>query len=1250
MFGHRAVVLAGDVAAGAAGLAAVAAGEPGSGVVRGVAGKGKTAFVFSGQGAQRLGMGRELHGVFPVFAAAFDEVCAVLDPLIGAGVRDVVWGADAAALDGTLFAQAGLFAVQVALCALLGSWGVRPDVVAGHSVGEIAAARAAGVLSLGDACALVAARGQLMAALPPGGAMLAVAAPEEEVRALLSGDRAGIAAVNGPASVVVSGDADAVAGVAARAGGKTARLRVSHAFHSVLMEPMLAPFAAAAGRLQFSAPRVAMVSTVTGELADASVASAGYWAGQVRGTVRFADAVGCLERLGVTRLVEVGPDAVLTAMAADCLAGPAVLAPVMRRGQPEPAQALTAAAQVYADGGPVDWAAILTGRGGRRVDLPTYPFQRQRYWVNARPPAADVASAGLDPAQHPLLGAVVTLPGAGGTVLTGRLSTTTQPWLADHEILGTVVLPGAAFVEFAIQAGDVVGCGELEDLILHAPLAVPEQDGVQVQVWVTAAGEPGRHSVAIYARAERDTEWTLHAEGTLGSAAAPAPADTGPWPPPGAEAVDVQGAYDALAAHGYAYGPVFQGLRAAWARGGEVFAEVALPEQVREEAGQFGLHPALLDACLHAAMLTADPAEQAVLPFSWSGVRLYAAGALALRVHLSVTGPHAVALRLSDASGAPVAAVAAVTSRPVSPDQITSARAGLHESLFTVAWSPVPVPVPVSGNGERPAASDVAVLEAGGDGAAQRVLGALHQALSDQRQPRLLVVTRGAVALPGEDIADLGGAAVWGLVRSAQLEEPGRFLLADVDDAADVQAILASGEPQVVLRGGVFHAARLARVPAAARQEGGFGDGTVLVTGGTGGLGGEVARHLVSRHGVRQLLLASRRGGDAPGAGALAAELTALGAEVEIAACDVADRDALAGLLAGRSLTGVLHAAGMLDDGVITQLTPERLARVSRPKVDAAWNLHELTQGMDLSAFVLFSSIAGVCGSAGQGNYAAANTALDALAAYRRARGLPGQSVAWGLWADEKGMGARLGDAGRQRLNRTGMLALTPEQGLAILDAAITADEPLLVAARLDTRALAEVADGLPPLLRGLVRVPRRTAAGGAATAAALRRSMAELPAGERGAVLGQLVRSHVAAVLGHAGPDVIEPDRAFSEMGFDSLSAVEFRNALGEATGLRLPATLVFDYPTAQSVAEFLSLELVPAVGLDDADQRVHRILQAIPVSRLRDAGLLDLLLELGEAVAEREAEQDSIDAMDVTSLIDMAINGDDPVQEKGD
>ena len=1106
--------------------------------------------------------------MFPVFAAAFDEVCAVLDPLIGAGVRDVVWGADAAALDGTLFAQAGLFAVQVALCALLGSWGVRPDVVAGHSVGEIAAAQAAGVLSLGDACALVAARGQLMAALPPGGAMLAVAAPEEEVRALLSGDRAGIAAVNGPASVVVSGDADAVAGVAARAGGKTARLRVSHAFHSVLMEPMLAPFAAAAGRLQFSAPRVAMVSTVTGELADASVASAGYWAGQVRGTVRFADAVGCLERLGVTRLVEVGPDAVLTAMAADCLAGPAVLAPVMRRGQPEPAQALTAAAQVYADGGPVDWAAILTGRGGRRVDLPTYPFQRQRYWVNARPPAADVASAGLDPAQHPLLGAVVTLPGAGGTVLTGRLSTTTQPWPNSE----------ATLVELAIHAGDQVGCGNIRDLEIQASLPRPEHGPRVLRITVGPQDESGTRPISVHSRGEDGgAPWTTHALGTLALGTIAAPPLAAQWPPPGAHEIE-----DAQ----------HEGLRGAWRFGDDLYAEIALPDEV--SADGFGVHPALLDG---ATYLCGIGAGEHMRPCQWAGVSLHAVGATAVRLRVAPAADgDRLALTVADTAGRPVLTAQSIRLRPADRSA-TGAHAG---TLLKLAWVPVAATAsPASGfviigDGPLDGAArypDVAALTAAIDSgepvptlvlffcppragdlpsaarsALDSVLAVVQAWFADERfaAAELVVVTSSAAAL--------SHAPVRGLVRSAQAENPGVLKLVDVDDTPEsyraLPAALAAGEQEVTLRLGDVRVPRLTSAEPAAAAVGAapsFAEGTVLITGATTGAGALLARHLAVQHGARRLLLTGD--GEAP---------ECEGAHVTVTACDVGDREALARLLADipatHPLTAVFHTVAVPDNGLIGSLTAQRVAAVLRTEAYSAWHLHELTRNLRLSAFVLLSSSAGIVHGAGQASSAAASTFLDALAEYRRLSGLSALSLAFGPWEAAEDYDEPYG----RRMSRMGMPALTAPEGLALVDEALVTSEPLLVPVRLDQVALRARAEDLPAVLRGLVRLPARRSAA-AADAAHLKQRLAGMTVGERHRVLQELVRGHVGTVLGHASIDDVDPDRPFQELGFDSLAAIELRRRISTVAGLAIPATLVFDHPTSRAVAEYLADALEP-------------------------------------------------------------------------
>ncbi|WP_189938806.1 type I polyketide synthase, partial [Streptomyces sulfonofaciens] len=917
--------------------------------------------------------------------------------------------------------------------------------------------------------------------------------------------------------------------------------------------------------------------------------------------------------------------------------------PTQRHDRPQVATLVQAVVTAHVHGAAPSWPEFLGGGGtARTVDLPTYAFQRRRYWIDAAPPAGDALSAGLDDAGHPLLGAAVDLPDGQGVVFTGRLSLTAQPWLGDHAVLGTVVLSAGVLADLALHAGGRVGCDRLERLELDAPLVVPEQGAVQVRVTVGSGGD-GRLPVAVHARPEGvdDASWQRYATGTLAPVAAGA-ADGGEvpgTPPAGARSVDVQGLYERLVAAGLGHGPVFQGLDSVWERDGELFVAAELPEDTGTDG--FGVHPALLDAVLHPVLLGVPGAggdrPRLRLPGTLTGVTVYATGASKLLARVRPAGPDAVSVWCTDTGGAPVVTVDSVALRPVSPEQVRSGRER-QDAWFGLEW----LPVVASG---RAVAPDWAVLGDGGDGVGEevpvhadvaalsaaldagapvpewvvlphdasgaadpaaaahrtthRILKEVQDWLADDRLAgaRLAVLTGNAVAVrDGEEVADLAGAAAWGLLRSAQAEHPDRFLLLDTDGRAAsrgvLSAALACGEPQVAVRAGALLAPRLTRARAAAEHGEPVGldpDGTVLITGGTGLLGGLVARHLVAEHGVRHLLLTSRRGPDSEAARKLEAELAGMGAEVTVAACDAADRTALAGLLASvpaaHPLTAVVHSAGVLDDAVVTSLDPGRLDAVLRPKADAAWHLHHLTRGLDLKAFVLFSSATGTLGNPGQANYAAANTFLDALAQHRHALGLPATSLAWGLWDAAGGMSEELDGAARDRLARGGIVPLTADEGLALFSTALAEGRPLLLPVRLDVAALHAQAGAapVPPVLRALVRVPARRAG---AAGPPLAGRLAGLSPDEQRAVLLDLVCAQVAAVLGHASADAVDPERAFRDLGFDSLIAVQLRNRLGTATGHRLPATLAFDYPTPAALAEYLRGELV--AGADGAHAQV--------------------------------------------------------------
>ncbi|OZF56639.1 hypothetical protein CH292_03130 [Rhodococcus sp. 14-2470-1a] len=1164
---HRAVAIGRDREEVLASLRTIGESGPTARVL-----KGKTAFLFTGQGSQRPGMGGELYADYPAFADAFDEVLSHLPA--GDRLKQFMFGSEPEQLARTETTQPALFVYEVALYRLLESLGLSPAFVAGHSVGEIAAAHVAGVLTLADACTLVSARSRLMQALPEGGAMVSIRASESDVRAELVG-AVDIAAVNGPASVVISGvDAD-VEAVAAHFD-TTRRLTVSHAFHSSAMDPMLESFRLALTDVRFTKPTIPLFSGLSGGVAAEEICDPAYWVRHVREPVRFADCITSLRSRGVSRFVELGPDSVLTTMAResldDDLAHESVLVTgTARAGRSETASLASAVGALHSGGHSPDWTALLGGSGAR-VDLPTTAFVHDKYWATADNSELDIRSTGLDATGHPVMSTVSTVAESGALLFGGVLSTRSAPWIADHTVSGVVTAPATAMVDWVLRAGDLIGCASIEELVLEAPLLVPDSTGRRIQITMESDAAQGRRAFVVHSASTdepaQSTIWVRHASGSVTASDPAAPVAPSEWPPSGADAVEVGDLYDGLASGGLRYGPTFQGVRSVWRTSESVHADVVSDGAID---GGVVIHPALLDAAFHSLAFASEDAGSASVPFALSGVHVFATGATSVRVTSTRVGATSWRVELADAVGAPVALIESLSVRPLAttdsaPDQSETAR----RWLYAMSWSETD-----SGPAVQ---SPTRVHEVSSGADSRSILQATSEALAvlqDSDEP-VVFVTRGAVSVSGEPAPDLAGAAVWGLVRAAQSEDPGCAVLVDTDtDARGIGAIDPGGEPQLAVRDGVRWSPRLARADVVPTGSPLNTSGTVLVTGATGALGAVIARHVVTAHGVRHLVLPSRSGN----ARELATELTEVGATVDLPLCDVADGAAVRALVESidpeRPLTAVIHAAGVIDDGTIASLTPDRIATVFGPKVDGALALHDATRDLRLDAFVLFSSLAGVLGGRGQGNYAAANACLDALAVSRRQAGLPGLSLAWGPWEaiGVGGMTENLADADRDRIARTGFQDLTASQGTALFDSALNSDSALLVPVRLDIPRLRERGASLPPVLRGLVgSTTRRTAASEfAAPVDALR---AADPATRRNRVL-ELVRSRVAEVLGYSSASSVEPDRAFSELGFDSLGAVELRNTLSADVGERLPATAVFDYPTSAAMAGFLSLLL---------------------------------------------------------------------------
>ncbi|MET3805477.1 acyl transferase domain-containing protein [Nakamurella sp. UYEF19] len=1216
-FEHQAVVFGTDRPTRRANLAALAAGNPSLGTATGSSIPGSLGILFTGQGSQYAGMGQDLYQGLPVFATAFDEVCQAFSSLLEHPLRDVVFAAPdsayAALLNSTAYTQPALFALETALFRLVSTWGATPKYLAGHSVGEITAAHIAGVISLADAAKLVAHRARLMQALPSGGAMLAVALEEDEARAHLA-DGVDLAAVNGPAAVVLSGSETGISELAetlVAQGVRHKRLVVSHAFHSALMRPMLEEFEAVARSVTFRPPAIDIISTVTGrQVGINEMRDPMYWVRQIPATVHFRQAVLTMARSGVSTFLELGPDAVLTAMATHTLEADTELAArrttvitALRRDRSALATLTTAVGQLSIAGRGIELADLFTD--GRPIPLPTYAFQHQRFWLQPLL-GADVSRAGLTEVGHPLLGAAVSLADTGAVVLTGRLTLTGTPWLADHRIGGAAVVPGTALAEMVIRAGLEVGCRRITELTLQRPMVVGGRD-IDLQITIGTAGVAGLRQVSVHARSAADStdssaagDWTLHAAGSITPDDA-APTFDDDWDPADAPELDVTELHQGLALAGIEYGPAFTGLHRAWLTAdGDVLAEVQAPESVSAQG--FAVHPALLDAALQSVGLIGDRAPG--LPFAFTGVTLTGSTSPTLRVRVS-TRDGATALTLSDPTGLVIGRMDGVSSREITgQDTSATAAATAANALFEIQWieaADVVLPTTPADilivdallTDARPAAF-VAVRcyptanhQAGENPAADAfsrtaaVLETVQSFLGNDRfaDSTLVLLTRGAVAIdPAHSPTDLPGAALLGLARSAQSENPGRLLLIDADTDLDddgIRAVVVPGESQLAVRDGGVLVPRLRPFRGAGEIGGPAWDpaGTVVITGGTGALGVQVARHLVNRHRITRLLLLSRSGPEAPGADGLITELAALGATTQVLACDVSDETSISAALrhadSDHPVRAVVHTAGVLQDSSVTAMSAEQLRAVFPAKVSAGWALHRATAGLDLEQFVLFSSSAGVMGAAGQGNYAAANSFVDALAAHRCAQGLPATSLSWGLWDSTSGMAGALSDEDRRRMAQAGVTPLSIERGLALFDLAVGTRRAHFVPIALTLPRGADPA-AVPALIRDLIPAPSRTAAGQGGQAAGPR-ALRSAPSARRAAFALTLVRQAAAAVLGHAGIDTVDPVKPFTELGLNSLTAIELRNQVAQASGLTLAPTLVFDHPSCQAVADLI-------------------------------------------------------------------------------
>lgn len=1293
------------------------------------------AFLFTGHGGQTIGMGQQLYATEPLFRDLINECdaiiragkyldCSLLDILYpGSNQNTTTPNTDTQLIDIFAYAQPAIFAVEYALSQLWISWGIEPDIVMGHSTGEYVAACVAGVFSLADGLKLVCTRGRLMQAAQPNGEMVAVNASAATVTELLQTmdlpevDRVTIATINGPQNVVVSGipkALDRLCEVLAAAGIKHERLAIPVAAHSPLMASVLPEYIPITQQIDYATPRYTFISNVTGGVVTDEIATSEYWCRHLVQPVRFAAGMQAIDELGADILIEMGPTPTLLGMGRRCLPEHKGLwLPSLRAKRNDWQQILTSLADLYLYGVEIDWKSLETVHARRRQPLPTYPFQRKRCWIEAKPTHQRSLSTSRKTinshAGHPLLGSRVPLVGTQETHFLSYISKDQPGWMKDHIVFQSVVVPGVSYLEMALAAAATLlntNHLQLEEVMIQQALVLPEHGEDKIVQVTLQLEEPGSYTFQIYSLVDEiGSDGILHASGRLQKdeelqaepiVLANVQADYSQ------REVSVDLIYQGERGREIDLGPSFWATEQLWKNNNSSLGKIRLPAQLMAEVEEYQLHPILLEACylVLAVTYSEKDTENTYVPVGMQRLQFFGLTAHQMQLEMwcearlqpvDSEDPQILVgdIRLFTADGDMILLMEHVLlQRTDRRTMIEKSHAVLQEWLYQVSWTPldkhyldelkrngndttsgtwlifadetnteyaltqqlstqgVTVTTIQSGRQFEKIADNHYIIDAQSLADYERVIRTLPDlqkviycwGLNQQDEsdiplnaqhlctsvlyltqtllhcyptpPALWLITHEAQAVAEQNntqkdrLSGFAHASLWGLGRVIMLEHPELSCTClDIDPSITSQELLAllsaapgtvpttthTQENQLAWRNGQVYAARLGKYKSQPQQECTMPrDGSYLITGGLGGIGLQIARWLVEQ-GAGHLVLLGR---SQPGLAVrrLLDQLETAGTKITVAQADICDADALAKIISTvpHPLCGIIHAAGVLDDGILQQQTTERFTRVLAPKVQGAWNLHQLTQDQPLDFFVLFSSVSSLFGTAGQASYAAANAFLDGLAAYRQGLGLPALSINWGSWS-EVGLTARLGLV--EQLTQKGEGVISPQEGVEIFGQLLREPAAQIGVMPIDWPRFLRHEETVSPFYQNFVAFAEKSSkkmlAQHKSEALNFRQQLADAPNHERPALLEKHIRAQIAEILGMEVSGLPrEENIGFVTLGMDSLTAIELRNRLQRSLACTLPITFAFDYGTVKKVIGYLTALILAPMAAEPAKE----------------------------------------------------------------